>query len=251
MTSQMSSFQSSNVREVVFWDTNTLHYVDVYLQHAKENGLYPYGDPIDQSETVVKSTTDRNLKTAYENGLAVLAFCRQERLAVSYSPVSELELIVGRAKGKALISAAEENIPERMWSRFQYDEKYINRRLTPAILTMTVSHINDFASQLSSLDISVIEGAESGVTETWILARKLLSVMYMSVNDALIYASALLERARYIVTFDYYFRKTINRCHSGKYETARNSIAAVLGTMKSLPRAPKREYLRKCRNSYS
>ena len=217
MTSQVTSIPSSNIQEIAFWDTNTLHYVDIYLQHANE-----------------KSFDDRNLKQAYKNGRAALAFCRKEDLHISYSPVSELELIVGRARGKALISAAKENIPERMWSRFQYDEEYINNRLMPAVLEATASCVFELASRLRDRGINVIEGAESGVTETWALARKLLSVVYMSVNDALIYASALLERAKYIVTFDSYFSKTINRCHSGKYKTA---LAAVFGREISLPQS--------------
>lgn len=164
--------------------------------------------------------------------------------------MSELELIVGRAKGKALISAAEEDIPERMWSRFQYDEEYINSQLTPAVRAMTASRVFDLTSGLNDLEVNVIKGAESGVAEIWDLARELLSIVYMSVNDALVYAGALREEAKYIVTFDRYFRDTINRCYSGEYISARDSIAAVLGKEIPMPQSPQPRDLKKYRNSY-
>lgn len=244
----MTSIPSSKIQEIAFWDTNTLHFVDVYLQHAKKKGFFPYSDPtISQSKADVRSATNDNVKRAYENGSAALAFCRKKDLRISYSPVSELELIVGRARGKALLTAAKENMPDRMWSRFRDED--INRRLTPADLAMTASRVDDLASRLRNLDINVIEGAESRVTETWALARKLLSVVYMSVNDALIYASALLERARYVVTFDAYLRKTINRCCRGN-ESVRDSITDVLGGEISLPQSPTAKCLKKYRTSY-
>ena len=122
--------------KVVFLDTNALHFIYLYLEHARNQRLYPFTpkeDAVAEAKKNLRAVGEANLKKSLEKGLAAVDYLSKPDVRVEYSSVSELELIVGRARGKAVESAAKEGIPDRMWTHF-YD-KEISARLTTADLT--------------------------------------------------------------------------------------------------------------------
>ena len=123
-------------RKVAFLDTNALHFVDLYLKQARGAGLYPFIDDkmdvdnaITEAKTRLGSMSEKNLRKSLGHGLDILAWIVRERIRVEYSPLSELELMTGRLRGKALLHAAEEGVPDRLWGRIRDDE--IADRLAP------------------------------------------------------------------------------------------------------------------------
>lgn len=152
---------------------------------------------------------EHNLADALEKGLATVAMVATDELSVQYAAVSELELLTGRAKGRAILSAAEEGLPARMWSRFSEDE--IARRVGIGELTDIKVAIDDLAGILGEARIAVVQGGLGRTAEVLGLARGINGLVYVEAMDSIIYASALLSQADYLYTADGYLRRTINR----------------------------------------
>ena len=121
--------------KVAFVDTNALHYMYLYLQLAENRSLYPFS-PNDDAVVEAREHLDRayegNLRTDLKKGIAAVEFLAHPDIRVEYSSISELELMNGRARGKAIENAAKEGVPDRIWNRFDGNE--ICARLTTADL---------------------------------------------------------------------------------------------------------------------
>lgn len=206
-------------RKVAFLDTNALHYVDLYLKHAAEgDSMYPFIDremdhgmdhdnAIEEAKTKLRSVSEKKLKESLGHGLNVLAWISKEKLSVEYSPLTELELMAGRLKGKALLAAAAEGIPDRMWGRFPEDE--IAARLTLKDLQEVKTAVDGLGVALEYLEINVAASTERG-RDVLDLARHVAGLVYMDAKDCVIYSHALVARADYLITNDGYLKNTVN-----------------------------------------
>ena len=146
------------VPQVVFLDTNTLHYVGIYLKYAKRKGLFPWHTQTsvstkDPSRGVLDRLTEKDLKSSLKRGLETVTFLATHDVEVQYSSISELELITARSKGKAVLSAAKEGIPDRIWSHFE--DKEIRDRLTPLALTTILKGVDELTSLLIDSNVTV------------------------------------------------------------------------------------------------
>ena len=104
-------------RQVVFLDTNALHYMHLYLTHACNESLYPFcpnDGSGDEARQHLRTVESRNLRDSLRKGLDAIVDLSTTDSQVEYSPVSELELIAGRARGRAIEKTAQEGIPDRM-----------------------------------------------------------------------------------------------------------------------------------------
>ena len=104
----------TTLHNVVFLDTNVLHFVGLYLSLAKERGLFPFGGDAAVAEEYLSGMTETDLAGSLGKGLRVVMSLRRDNPRVEYSTASELELLAGRAKGKAIEKAAAEGIPDRI-----------------------------------------------------------------------------------------------------------------------------------------
>ena len=95
------------LRKVAFLDTNVLHFVGLYLRRARDQGLFPLvGDDVAAAKRHLSDTIENDaLKSSLNKGLRVVAHLQSKNIRIEYSAVSELELMEGRARGKALEKA--------------------------------------------------------------------------------------------------------------------------------------------------
>ena len=205
------------VRQVVFLDTNTLHYVGIYLVYAKRKGLFPWHTQTsvptkDSSRVVLDHLTEKEFKRSLKRGLETVNFLATRDVEVQYSSISELELITARTKGKAVLSAAKEGIPDRIWSHFEEPE--IRDRLAPAALTATKKSVDELTSLLIDSNVAVNPPVPTQDRDVLDLAKGINGLVYMEAMDSIIYANALLAEADLLFTGDGYLRKTINLIHN-------------------------------------
>lgn len=194
---------SVGVSSVVLLDTNVLHYLDLYTKSAKKHNWYPFG----KAKPAVDR--DRKLRKTYSQGEAVMRYIKEASgTQVQYSPVSELELLLGRLRSRALLGAAKQGVPDRMWSGFR--EREISERLVPDDFGEIHDSIRELLEILEGLDVDAMVSHEERMSEVWSIARGLARIVFLSLADCLIYATAVVVEAKYLVTADDYLCYTAN-----------------------------------------
>ena len=205
------------LRKVAFLDTNTLHYIGIYLEYAKKNNLFPLAtkDAANGKDEAIENVTnlaEAGLKRSLRRGLETIYFLSTQDIQVQYAPVSELELLTGRTKGKAVMLAAKEGVPDRMWSRFREEE--IRERVGPTDLEDIRNGVHELTSMLEESNVVVKTGQSDQAGDVLELAKDINGLIYMEVMDSIIYANAIVAQANFLFTADEYLKKTINYIYS-------------------------------------
>lgn len=200
-----------NMKKTAYLDTNTLHFIGIYLEKAKRDNLYPFKteSPDESVEHLKQILSDKKLKNRLLQGLRTLDYLKKHDLQVEYSIVSKIELITGRTRGKAIEYAAQESIPDRMWSR-RFAESEIRERVSSADMNSISERIDMIFSNIEESNITVLSN-EPHVQDVLDLAGDISGLIYMGAIDCIIYAGALVARTDYLITSDEYFRETVNR----------------------------------------
>ena len=215
-------------RRVVFLDTNTLHHMHLYLTHASSESLYPFcpnDGTADEAKTRLRTLAPKKLRESLGKGLEVIAELSASDFQVEYSPVSELELIAGRARGRAIETAAKEGIPDRMWTRFRDEE--VGSRLNKEDLEEIGAGIVSLSASLEKAGMSVTVNDPGRTRDIFTLARNIGSLVYLGFADSVIYASALVAEADYLMTFDKYLKKTVNRIRTGSPDVRKRLLTVM------------------------
>ena len=199
-----------DLQKLVFLDTNTLHYIGIYLEYAQERSLYPYSqDAKEKAIANINEQAKADVKPSLKRGLETVDYFRSSGVEVQYSPISELELLTGKARGRALLSAAKEGVPDRMYSRFL--EKEISARVGVAGLKEIKEKVDGLTSLLKDSGVAVEMRVSNETRDVLELAKGINGLIYMQAMDSIIYASTLVAKADYLFTSDEYLKKTINR----------------------------------------
>jgi len=127
---------------------------------------------------------------------------------IEYSPVTKVELVCGQLKGMAMLDAADEGIPHRMWNRI--DEFEIIDRLRAEVYQEVQQSISEIENQLRSAGIDIFEADPERMKLVWSMALQVLGFVFLDLGDCAVYASALLAEADEIITGDRYFRYVVN-----------------------------------------
>lgn len=205
------------LRKVAFLDTNVLHFMDLYLRRAKDRGLFPFGSDETAARESLKAIEYESLKLDLNKGLNVLEHLRRGNNfhVVEYSSACELELMAGRARGKAIEKAAAEGVPERMWwSRFTDSD--VGDRLVASDLTTIGETVEGLRRLIDEAGIDVTVGRSDRSRDVLELAKDVMGIVYMSAMDSIIYAGALVAGADNVFSYDDYLRKTVNRLKTEK-----------------------------------
>ena len=218
-------------RRVVFLDTNALHHVHLYLTHARSESLYPFcpnGGNADEAKARLRTVTPKKLKESLDKGLKVIADLSTSDFQVEYSPVSELELIAGRARGRAIVAAAKEGIPDRMWMPFHDEE--ISTRLNMDDLADVGAGVAALSASLDEAGVQATVSSPARISDVFDLAKGIGSLVYIGFADSVIYASALVAEADYLITFDSYLGSTANRIKTGQppYDEIRKRLRSAV-----------------------
>ena len=199
---------ATSLRNVVFLDTNVLHFVGLYLSRAKGRGLFPFGgDEAAAEEYLGDSQAD--LAKSLGKGLRIVMSLRRDNPRVEYSTASELELLAGRARGKAIEKAAAEGIPDRMWTRL--GEEDIGTRLLASDLTQITGAVDGLGAMFQDAGIDATVSNTDRGRDVLAIAREVMGLVYLSVIDSVIYAEAIAAQADEIISADDYLRKTVHR----------------------------------------
>ena len=234
------------MRKVAFLDTNILHFIHLYLTEAKKRDLFPMNGDITKAQQHLSEMSDRRQRESLEKGLYVVDNLSMEDCSVQYSLASEIELMVGRARGKALVNAASEGIPDRMWNHFRDQE--IHERLNEKDLLDIRSDIGNMGEMLDEAGIDATASDGGRTKDVLDLAKHIVGLVYMGVVDSVIYANALVARADHLISNDGYFLKTINRINTGdhRFHSVKNALEAHVAKLSlgdaqtiTLPDAPK------------
>lgn len=199
----------TSLRKVVFLDTNVLHFVGLYLSLAKEHGLFPFVGDEAAAEKYLSSMTATDLAKSLGKGLRVVMSLRRDNPRVEYSTASELELLAGRAKGKAIEKAAAEGIPDRMWSRL--GEKDIAERLRASDFTQIAGGVDRLGSMFQDAGIDATVSNTDRGRDVLAIAKEVMGLVYLSVIDSVIYAEAIVAQADQLISADDYLRRTVYR----------------------------------------
>lgn len=207
-------------------DTNALHFLLLYLNYSRNECLYPFNMKETSYATnlaVLRATLKRNptkaLFSSLQKGINIAYFLDRTEYQVEYSPISEMELIRGRARGKAIQIAAIEGVSDRIWSRFGGDE--VRKRLSLQAMEQLSKTISNLKMLPEVTRITAPSRALDGAQAAWQIAIEISPWACMDVQDCIIYASAIVSGAEYIVTADRYFRKVINRLSNPSCEEER------------------------------
>ena len=200
------------LQKVAFLDTNMLHFVGLYLGHAKKMDLFPFGEATAEAavESLEALTWSDGAKESLQRGLYLLKMAREKDFVLRHGWMSELELIAGRVRGQAMLNAATEGIPDRMWSHFHFMEKYIRDRMDGAAMRKAALGVKEIADRLDHLGLSEGTSSRADLPNAVDLASKIVANVYMEVADSIIYASAIFARADILFTSDAPLRETVN-----------------------------------------
>ena len=227
--------EKSDPHKIAFLDTNTLHCIGIYLEYAKKEDLFPWRieDAAREKDMAIENVNDLadvGLKKSLKRGIETIDFLSTQDVQVQYAPVSELELLIGRTKGKAIMSAAEEGVPDRMWSRLGEEE--IHTRVGPNDLVDIKNRIDGLTTILEESGVAVKTGRSDQANDALELAKGINGLVYMDSMDSIIYASAIVAQADYLFTMDGYLRKTVHHIHSPRdkprYEEIRQQLQQLV-----------------------
>ena len=191
---------------------------------------YPFcakGSADDAMKNLCK-LTPKSLRKSLRKGLNAIDDLSTGDVRIEYSPLSELELIEGRARGRAIEKAAKEGIPDRMWTRIRGKE--IDARLGTEDLADIWTRIGSLSSLLQEVEIQVSVSSRPA-SEVFDLAKEVGRLIYLEFADIVIYASALAAEAEYLLTFDHYLANTVNRVRTGPppYHEIGNRLRTAVG----------------------
>ena len=201
---------------VGFLDTNVFHYVSLYLNFATNHHLFPFG-PIAQESTGslaeakkrIEQQKEKQFAQSLKNGFGVIYRAWNQDIQVRYAPVSELELIAGRLRGRAIVKAAKEELPDRMWTKF--DEEEIRKRLSKEDNAEVTGQVGDVVSALTGAGVVIIPSDNRDTSYVLEMTRFLAGLIYLQPMDAIIYSAALIAQAHEFYTADGFLFHTVNR----------------------------------------
>jgi hypothetical protein len=199
---------------LVFLDTNTMHFLKLFLSFARKNDLAPYGSKTDDPVELFKKINGPRGKTlqSFKQGQDILELLRGRKATgfrIEYSPITHFELVCGLLRGKAIENAAKEAIPFRMWSRF--DEHEIFHRLDDAAYAAVRDETQGLSALFDAAGIPAAQTDPTTVEEIWEMTQQLLQFIFMDLGDSIVYASSLLAMADELVSCDEYLRSTANK----------------------------------------
>ena len=219
-------------RTVVYLDTNSLHYLDLFLRYIQESGFTVDDIGSGALAKQLGQAAEAGYRKSLHKGSRITSFVLQEDAQVEFSHISKIELLCGRVRGAVIENAAREGIPDRMWSRI--GEREIRDGSNEADLLRIRDRVNDLGRTLEESGVVVGVASEAKrVLDILELATSIVGLVYMSATDSVVYASALAARADFLITGDGYLFHTVNLIHNpsgqARYEIVQRHLESLTG----------------------
>jgi len=235
-------------RPTIFLDTNALHYMNTYLQWAKNKKLPPFQEGIDfeQARDVLRDHMPNGIANMLLQGAKALSFLQeqvsQHEAAIYTSQFAKAEVIFGVLEGQAHARMAHGGFPYRMRQRAGILSELVSMYLELKDYQQVIREWDDFLNSLKekeNITILYVEGKED-FSQIAKLAEFLQSRIFMDVVDSWMYACALTTQSERVITQDKYFRQVINKLHNPQkdvgWQQLHNELKDLLKTM--LPGEP-------------
>jgi hypothetical protein len=215
------SNQTEVIKPGIFVDTNALHFVRAYLDVAVEHHLAPYGPQSPWSDINNRLRAVgllRNQRDNLRKGFAALALLQQkaqEEDQIFVSQISLAEIVHGLVEGRAHIRMAEAGVPYRMRQRASDLSRLVRSWMSAPDYDQVRQDTEALLPELERLLGTSIwrAGQDRTTREVLSVLQVILGHVYFDVIDGWLYAETLIEQAQQFLTFDSYFRETINRIH--------------------------------------
>lgn len=209
----MTEISSALYQPLLFLDTNAVHYTRLYVGFARQHDLPPVGGSTGDPVAALKKTFGQRGQTlsSFDTGRKIVTYLKDKHdsgARVEYSPVTRLELVCGLLRGKAVLDAANEGIPHRMWNRI--DEREVFHRLSAEDYTEVQTDAEGLEELFQAGGIKLVETDPRRMSEVWRLVQLLLSVVFLDFGDSAVYASSLLAEADELLTTDGYLHWIAN-----------------------------------------
>ena len=220
-------------------DTNALHYVRLCLSHAKQHSLYPFGkSPLGWQELTASLDTvsPQRRRENMQTGVKILQFLEGQRAQIEFSPMSDIELAAGLIRAKALLHAARDGSPHRMFTSMSAAE--IADTVSAANMQEVGAEVDRLPELLDRLDITVTPSDPGAGSDTLRVAAQLTRIRYMEPADSVIFVGALLAQADYLVTSDGYLRSTANQLRNSReqpFHRARSQLRTIVANVLNCP----------------
>jgi hypothetical protein len=198
---------------LLFLDTNAVHHARLYLGFARQHDLPPVGGSTGDPAAELKKAFGQRGQTlrSFDTGRKIVTYLQDRHdsgARIEYSPVTRLELVCGLLRGRAVLDAANEGIPHRMWNRI--DEHEVFHRLSVKDYTEIQTDAEGLEELFQVGGIRLVETDPRRMSEVWRLAQLLLGVVFLDVGDSAVYASSLLAEADELLTTNGYLHWIAN-----------------------------------------
>lgn len=207
----MAPIPADGVSEVVFVDTQAMHYALLYLKYAKAEGLWPFAGEQAGAAAALRDTDSlAHYRIGLQDGLSTTAHLKsaeRDGNQLMWCPMSRLEWAHNRLRAHGMVRAAKETVEGRWFAPLREGE--ILSLLTEDDYALAGEAVRDVPERLAEVDIHVTSTRSLRDAAVWDLAEGVLQAVYMTDQDVIIYASALSELARAIVTYDGYFATVV------------------------------------------
>ena len=216
-------------------DTNALHYVRLCLGHAKQHDLHPFGkSPNGWQEltTDFDTITPQRRRENMQTGVKMLQFVEAQGAQIEFSPMSEIEMVGGLIRAKALLHAARDGSPHRMFTNITAGE--IAATVSAADMQEVGAEVDQLPELLDRLDITVTPSDPGAGLDTLRVAAQLTRIRYMEPADAVIFVGAILAQADYLITSDRYLRSTANQLLNSRdqpFLSARSQLRTIVANV--------------------
>ena len=206
-------------RSVVYLDTNSLHYLDLFVRYVQDSGYTVNDIGSEALARQLEQVDEVGYRKSLQKGRRIISFVLQEDAQVEFSHISRIELLCGRVRGAVIENAAKEGIPDRMWSRL--GEQEIRDGSNEEDLERIRRRVGDLGSALEESGIVMGVGSERRqVLDILELATTIVGLVYLSATDSLVYAGAIAARAEVLITGDgYLFRRRVGDLGSALEES--------------------------------
>lgn len=213
-------------------DTNSVHYLRLYLELAKEHDLPPYGTGSGDITNDLKQfgKSSKKVLSSYKKGHSLLEELKKRSDAgwrIHYSRFTRFELSCGALRAKAIEDALNEKMPSRWWGRFEEIE--ILDRLERTQYETVGRDIDQIETLFDSAGIVLTEFSVR-FEEVFQMAKVLLDSVFLEVADCIVYACALVSEAEEFWTADGYLRTIVERIEDPTMDPDRQQDFEAIST---------------------
>ncbi len=196
---------------VLVLDTSAMHSACLYLRLARDGGLWPFGGECHAASSALKAGHVGRTRDNLKQGLRLVYHLKHRSDAgarIEYPPVGRIELACGLLRGQAILDAANEGMPHRMWTRI--DELEVLDRLSGEAYLSVAAVLDSLEDHFTDAGIALDRTDPGHARDNWALAGELLRLVFLDLGDSIVYASAALALADDLVTTDRYLRRVAN-----------------------------------------